>query len=104
MMEKSAQPGVGGGARTPPSTLVTITYKVAVYASAERADTLPLPLYNFCGAANLWISYPVLFCTLQNSRSILFYYEERKGMLRSQHSIIVPELIFTLLRPLQAGL
>jgi hypothetical protein len=50
MMEKSAQPGEGGGARTPPSTL-TITYKVAVYASAERADTLPLPLYKLCGAA-----------------------------------------------------
>jgi hypothetical protein len=51
MMEKSAQPGEGEGARTPPSTLVTITYKVAVNASAERVDTLPLPLYKFCGAA-----------------------------------------------------
>ncbi len=30
------------GARPPPFTLVTITYKVVVYASAERADTLPL--------------------------------------------------------------
>jgi hypothetical protein len=45
MIEKSAL----AGARPPPFTLVTITYKVAVYALAERADTLPLfhlyPLY-----------------------------------------------------------
>jgi hypothetical protein len=41
-VEKLAQPGEGGGARPPPFTLVTITYKVAVYAPAERADTLPL--------------------------------------------------------------
>jgi hypothetical protein len=34
MMEKSAL----AGARPPPFTLVTITYKVAVYAPAERAD------------------------------------------------------------------
>jgi hypothetical protein len=33
MMEKSAQDGEsGGGARPPPFTLFTITYKVAVYA------------------------------------------------------------------------
>jgi hypothetical protein len=38
MMEKSAL----AGARPPPFTLVTITYNVAVYAPAERADTLPL--------------------------------------------------------------
>jgi hypothetical protein len=31
-----------GGARPPPFTLCTITYKVAVYAPAERADTHPL--------------------------------------------------------------
>ncbi len=41
-MEKSAKPGEGGGARPPPFTLFTITYKVVVYAPAERADTLPL--------------------------------------------------------------
>ncbi len=29
-------------ARPPPCTLVTITYKVAVYAPAERADALTL--------------------------------------------------------------
>ncbi len=31
-----------GGARRPPITIFTITYKVAVYAPAERAGTLPL--------------------------------------------------------------
>ncbi len=31
-----------GGARLPPFTIFTITYKVTVYAPAERADTLPL--------------------------------------------------------------
>ncbi len=42
MMEKSALAGEGAGARPPPFTLFTIMYKVAVYAPAERADTLPL--------------------------------------------------------------
>ncbi len=32
----------GGGARPPPFTLSTITSKVVVYASADRADALPL--------------------------------------------------------------
>ncbi len=31
-----------GCARPPPFTLCTITYKVALYDPAERADTLPL--------------------------------------------------------------
>jgi hypothetical protein len=38
MMEKPAL----AGARPPPVTPVTITYNVAVYALAERADTLLL--------------------------------------------------------------
>ncbi len=42
MMEKLAQAGKGGGACPPPFTIVTITHKVAVYAPAEQADTLPL--------------------------------------------------------------
>ncbi len=43
MMEKLAQAGEGGGgARPPPFTISTITYKVVVYATAERAETLPL--------------------------------------------------------------
>jgi hypothetical protein len=40
MMEKLAQAGEGGGARLPPFTIPSITYKVVVYAPAERADTL----------------------------------------------------------------
>jgi hypothetical protein len=46
MMVKSAQPGEVGGSTTTPYILSTITFKVVVYAPAERADTLPLPLYH----------------------------------------------------------
>ncbi len=43
MLEKSSQAVWVGGAHTqPPFIVITITYKVAVYASAERADTLLL--------------------------------------------------------------
>ncbi len=52
MMEKLAQPGEGASAPPPPFTIVTITYKVAVYAPAEGADTLPifhLYRYALCG-------------------------------------------------------
>ncbi len=41
-MENSAQAGEVGGERPPPFALSTITYKVVVFAPAERADTLPL--------------------------------------------------------------
>jgi hypothetical protein len=41
-MEKVAQAGEGGGARPPPFTIFTVTYKVAVYDPTKRADTLPL--------------------------------------------------------------
>jgi hypothetical protein len=34
-----------GDARPPPFTQFTITFKVVVYAPAERADTSTLPLY-----------------------------------------------------------
>jgi len=52
MMEKLALAGEGGDVRPPPFALFTITYKVAVYAPAERADTLPVfHLYPTC---NLW--------------------------------------------------
>ncbi len=40
MMEKFAQPGEGGDVRRAPFTISTITYKVVVYAPAERAGTL----------------------------------------------------------------
>ncbi len=44
MMEKNFQAGEGGGggARPPPFTVSTITYKVGMYAPAERVDSLPL--------------------------------------------------------------
>ncbi len=44
MVEKSSQPGKGGGARPSHFTTSSITYKVVAYAPAERADTLPLLL------------------------------------------------------------
>ncbi len=50
-MEKLAQPGEGGGARPSPFPIITITYKVAVYAPAEWADTLPLFHLHYCGVA-----------------------------------------------------
>ncbi len=46
MMEKSAQPGEGGGALPLPFTKSTITYKVVLYAPGENADTLILFLLN----------------------------------------------------------
>ncbi len=46
MMEKSVQPGEDGGTHPLPFTISTITYKVAMYALAERADTLPLFLLH----------------------------------------------------------
>ncbi len=54
---KSAQAGEGGGSRRPPLfTISTITYKVVVFAPAERADTLPLfilyPYMNPVGLAH----------------------------------------------------
>jgi hypothetical protein len=42
MMEKSALAGEGEGCTATPFQSITITYKVEVYASAERADTLTL--------------------------------------------------------------
>jgi hypothetical protein len=50
MMENSALACEGGGARPPPITsIITITYKVAVYVPAEREDILPVfHLYPLC--------------------------------------------------------
>jgi hypothetical protein len=51
-MEKLAQPGEGGGVLPPSFTKSTITYKVVVYAPAERAETIPLLLlypYKYSG-------------------------------------------------------
>ncbi len=53
-MEILAQAGERGGVHAHPLfTISTITYKVVMYATAERADTLPhistLPLFLLCG-------------------------------------------------------
>ncbi len=60
MMVKSAQPGVdgGGGARPPPFTIVTITYKVAVRFSRAGRKTptissLPLCMYSVANSVSL---------------------------------------------------
>ncbi len=45
MMEKLPQAGEGWGVQAPPFTTSTITYKVEMYAPAERVDTLPLFLF-----------------------------------------------------------
>jgi hypothetical protein len=50
MMEKVAQAVRVGGAAPPPVIISTVTYKVVVYAPAERADTL-----------HLFLLYPYLF-------------------------------------------
>ncbi len=64
MMEKSAQPGAGGGdVRPSPFTIYITTYKVVVYAPAERADPYTLPyIWTLCSRVNcmpiglVWIS------------------------------------------------
>ncbi len=45
---------VGGGARPPLFTISTITYKVVVYAPAERAESVPL-----------FLLYPYVLCAPQ---------------------------------------
>jgi hypothetical protein len=47
MMEKLAHAGDGGGTPPPPFTIVTISYKVAVYAPADWAYTGTLSI-------NIW--------------------------------------------------
>ncbi len=72
MMEKSALAGKRGGC-----TLVTITYKVAVYAPAEMADTLP-PFFFYTPICTLWSSLTSPFCILSsqapNSAKICILY------------------------------
>jgi hypothetical protein len=60
MMEKSALVAEGGGARPPPFTLFTITYNVAVYVPAERADT-QLHLYPDTPISSLPYMYYMWF-------------------------------------------
>ena len=79
MLEKLAQPGEGGGARSPTFTISTITCKVVVYAPAERADTLPLfLLYPY--------KYSVVTMTEEISRlgrrMLYFYHRAHRETMR----------------------
>jgi hypothetical protein len=64
-MEKLAQSGNGGGGGgctpTPPFTVTTITYKVLVYAPAERASTLPL-----------FLLYPYMYSVVEQELTVDF--------------------------------
>jgi hypothetical protein len=62
MLEKSALADEGGGCTPTPFRPIIITYKVAVYAPAERTDTPPL--FNLYPIGTLW------FYTIDN----FFYY------------------------------
>jgi hypothetical protein len=76
MMEKSAQAGDSGGCTLTPFQPITITYKVAVYAPAERADTLNLLIsiistqYVLCGTHTHCFLY--LITTLHVLSSMTF--------------------------------
>jgi hypothetical protein len=72
MMVKSAQPREGGGARPPFFTLSTITSKVVVYATAERADTLPL-----------FLLYPYMYSLVQDMDIVFF-----RGLFYFYHAVI----------------
>ncbi len=79
MMEKSALPGEGG-ARPPPFTIFTITYKAVVYAPAERADTVPLfllYLYLYSVGYKVQASFNISFAL--SLRFILFRKNLRKS-------------------------
>jgi hypothetical protein len=69
MMEKLAQVGGGGGARPSPFTISTITYKVVVYAPAERVDTLPLfLLYPYvCSVRAAVMTYSIVIANRHQS-------------------------------------
>jgi hypothetical protein len=73
MIEKLAQ--AGEGERTPPFTISSITYKVVVYAPAERADTLPLLLlypylYSMTLATGLKLLYSITLHRVQSENII----------------------------------
>jgi hypothetical protein len=74
-MEKSAQLVRVGGARPSPFILVTITYKVAVYAATERADTLPL-----------FHLYPYMYSVVRHKKKISE--EEGKSFTSSLNSLL----------------
>ncbi len=70
IMEKLALAGESGGARPPPFTLFTITYKVALYALPERADSsLPYILYTLLKTLERKVQYSGL---VQIARKLVF--------------------------------
>ncbi len=69
IMIKLAQAGEGGG-----STLFTITYKVAVYAPAERVDTLPL--FSSLPICTLVLhTVAINLCSFVRDNSVTFSYK-----------------------------
>jgi hypothetical protein len=60
MMEKLAQAGESAGVRPPPFTISTISFKVVVYAPAERAEALPL-----------FLLYPYMYSVFSTVKNIL---------------------------------
>jgi hypothetical protein len=78
MMEKSALAGEGRGCTPTPlqSTVITITYKVAVFAPAERAE--PLHLFHL---------YPYMYSVMPPTE-----YTEWQRPLSGAHSIMTEKL------------
>jgi hypothetical protein len=69
-----------GGTRPPPFTLFTITYKVAFYAPAERADTLPVfHLYPICTPGCGTTEYTELQWPLSGAHSIMLLNQPHPG-------------------------
>jgi hypothetical protein len=76
-----------GGARPPPFTLFSFTYKVAVYASAERADTLSVfHLYPMC---TLW---PPVKGTGSQYQGAQLQYFSREDLILHQYSHSLTEI------------
>ncbi len=70
----------GGGCTRPPFTLVTLIYKVAVYAPAQRADNL----YPKC---TLWSPQQIGFTTLsKNGIKLVCNVNIVYGNLKSENS------------------
>jgi hypothetical protein len=80
MMEKLSQAGEGGGARPPPFTLSTITYKVVVYTPAERTDTLPIFLSTL---PYMYSELPTQYSFLPTFKYILLLKDWKKSLFEN---------------------